>query len=598
MLKSKSTGIINVKNETKKRQLISKINSELKKGFLDNESLRKHYRRLYRDGTLSNTRFIRFPKKGWRLVETNVELNRRLKTIIPKIIGKGSLRILFVLRLLLGLLGEDNVERTPHYLISAPIIQSIRYTPRTSEPRSCIPESLIGKKMVLRNVWSLNHDKRKGYSIQQYTHPQQILAQFEKIFLKKVSSNLNKPSQSFFLNALKQQLLHYFPDKKFKTNQAISASLFELKESELDILVLASTTFYDIYKYKGVKYSQSSLKYIEKTYPKLCTFFAKIVVLEEGFLPPKKDMKFLVTVSSLRPSLDNFVKNYKNTRKIYQVFNLLNIPRKEMALSTGIMITIDDIFDAGLSVNLKLPKTKFMRENKNDAITNFALAVFKNVDVLRFIREEFGEINLPDPNNSQLIFTGQHRNGGEYSAIYEDGIVQGENQNGRPVRASLMVKNTMLEDQDRHIYDYLKIIHIPNDSFVYILIDITHPEDVRKSLIPNQKIKDVVILKGLGIINIGIYEGICGVKNLGQIYGALMQARRSSCRDKINFARNKLISYAIPIDDNIEKELEYLNNVLDDLGVTKDLTTANRAQIHEFLGRYVERYGKYLSSGL
>lgn len=338
------------------------------------------------------------------------------------------------------------------------------------------------------------------------------------------------------------------------------------------------------------------MKYIKKTYPGVFSFFSEIIVLEEGFLPPIKNLKFLVTVSSLRPSLDNLVKNFHRTRKICHVYNLLNIPRKEKALSTDCIITSDDVFEAGLSINFKLPKAKFMREDKNDAITNFVLAVFKNIDVLTFIREKFREIRIPNSNNSQLLFTGQHRKGGEYSAIYEDGIIQGKDQNGRPVKICLMVKNTMLENQDKHIKDYLKTIHIPNDSLVNILIDITHPRDVRKLLIPDQRIKDAVILRGLGIINIGIFEGFKGVKYLGQIYGALMQARISPCKDKIQFAKDKLLSYGIFIDNNTEKELIFLNNVLEDLGVTEDLTSANWGQLHEFLGKYVKRYGKYLSS--
>ncbi|MFX0051190.1 MAG: hypothetical protein ACFFAJ_17205 [Candidatus Hodarchaeota archaeon] len=579
-----------------KNELISKINENLKNGLLENKALRKHYRKLFHDGTLSKTRFIRFPKIGWRLIEINTELERQLLSIIPKKIGKGSLRILFILRLLLELLGEDINERKPHYLVSSPVIQSVRYTPRTNEPRNCIPESLVEKKLVLRNVWSLNYDKRNGYNNQQYACPQLIFYQFESIFLKKVSTNLKGLSKSFFLTALKQQFVRCFPNKKFKTSQAISANLFELKESELDVLILASTTFYDIYKYKGVKYPQASLKYIEKTNPELYTFFSKMIVLEGGFLPPMKDLKFLVTVSSLRPSLENLVNNYHTTRNLSRVYDLLNVPRKEGALSTSCIITINDIFEAGLSVNFKLSKAKFMREDKKDAITNFALAVFKNTDVLTFIRKKFREVRLPDSNNSELLFTGQHRNGGEFSAIYEDGIIRGKDQDGRPVRVSLMVKNTMLEDQDKHIRDYLKTMHIPNDSIVNILVDVTHPRDVRKILMPNQKIKDDVILNGLGIINIGIYEGFKGVKNLGQIYGVLMQARRSSCKDKVQFAKNKLINYGIPIDDDTKKELIVLNNILEDLRVTEDLNSANWGQIHEFLGKYVERYGKYLSS--
>lgn len=139
-LKNESNKEFDVKNNTGKNKLITEINEELKKGSLKNKDLRKQYRRLYHDGTLLKTRFIRFPKKGWRLVEKNGELENNLRSIFPGNFGKGSQRILLILRLLLELLGEDNIERIPHYIISTPIVQSIRYTPRTNKPRNCIPE--------------------------------------------------------------------------------------------------------------------------------------------------------------------------------------------------------------------------------------------------------------------------------------------------------------------------------------------------------------------------------------------------------------------------------------------------------------------------
>ena len=593
-MKSESIEISDVKNVFIKYHLISEINSELKKGILDNESLRKRYRRLYRDGTLANTRFIRFPRKGWRLVETNTKLEKELLSIIPQKTGMGSNRVLFTLKLFLDILCEENDKKTPHYLISSPIKQHIRFTPNTGEPRNCIPEGVVRKRLILRNVWSLNHDKRNGISNQQYTCPHQILFQFEKIFLKRVTTNLRGLAKSYYLNALKKQLKRSIPDKKFKTNQAISASLFELSIEEFDILILASTTFYDFYKYHGVKYPQSSLSFIRRTYPNLYTFYSKFIVLESGTLPPIDDLKFLVTVTSLKSSLNNLVNKYQITSRLSQILELLDTPRKRDALSTKIVIRTDDVFNASLFLDYKLVKKKLMREDKNNAITNFALALFKNKEVLTFIKKRFKDIKLPEVDNSHLIFTGQHRKGREYSSIYEDGIIQGKDNNGKMITISILVKNTMLEDPDKHIKDYLKSIHIPNDQHVFILIDITHPQDIRKISIPNPRMRNTIITEGLGLINIGIFEGFEGVKYLGLVYGALMQARRSSKTDKVAFAIKKLIGYGLDVDDRMREELIFLNNILNEIGIVGDLTQAKWGQIHRFLRKYVERYRKYL----
>lgn len=239
-----------------------------------------------------------------------------------------------------------------------------------------------------------------------------------------------------------------------------------------------------------------------------------------------------------------------------------------------------------------------MREDKNDAITNFALALFKNKNVLTFIKKRFNEIKLPEANNSHLVFTGQHRKGGEYSSIYEDGIIQGKDKNGKMVTISILVNNTMLEDPDKHIKDYLKSIHTPNDHHVFILIDITHPQDIQKLSALNRRIRNTVITEGLGLINIGIFEGFKGVNYLGQVYGSLMQAKRSAKTDTVHFAINQLIGYGFDVDDRMKEEIIFLNSILNEIGISGDLTQAKWGQIHRFLRKYVKRYRKYLCSDL
>ena len=74
-----------------------------------------------------------------------------------------------------------------------------------------------------------------------------------------------------------------------------------------------------------------------------------------------------------------------------------------------------------------------------------------------------------------------------------------------------------------------------------------------------------------------------------------MQARRSSKKDKVQFATNKLIGYGFDVDNGMKEELVFLNNILDDLEIREDITQARWGQILIFLRKYVKRYEKLLS---
>lgn len=557
------------------------------------DDMRLFFRIFYRFGLFGeNIRFMQFPNRKWELIAINPEIYGKILKIKKTDCKKDNGVTRRSLKLVIEVLNGSDLEKRPHYILTNPIRQVTSKVGRWNKSLDCIPPDLVGKRLIFRNINSFHYKKNYGYESSVFNRSGRICNRFEHEFLRKVTFNLSKRTKQRFFCELKKQLTVMIPGIKCNNSVVLSTNMYLLKIKEEELLKSAITVYWDMYKYAGSTVKEITVKRADK---ELTKFYNQIRVLPKGTTLPSRNLKFLITFSPLRFSLQNFFRRILSTKvdTLQKAFDLLNEPRKKHMYSTGIFIDSNFVLDKiGIIVN-PLSREYFMREDKNDGITSYVLAVFKNQVFIEILNELLkGKIDFTLAKHIVVEYTGQKRVT-SYSAIYEDGIIIGKDINGIEKRISLLVKRTDNRDFIKTLIDWLKVAHEPNCNIKYMLVDVTHPYDLELSEIDSE-ISNIIIKEECGLINIGFFEGFKGIKFLGQIYNALDISRRKKVRNPIIHAHMKLKSFGLDIPLAVIKDFDRL---FIESKVPQGLRNASHSDVLLFLKNWAKKYRREYSFG-
>jgi len=171
----------------------------------------------------------------------------------------------------------------PYYLITPPIEQ-IRI-----DSKDAIPKELVGKKVVLKNLKSINFDEDNGYGPKNFIDSRGVPTvpnTFEKLFLSRFKQNLSTRKRVRFYKGLVIQLKRSLPNYNWKLRRIsyiLSKIMFTLKFNENQIRNLAIRVFYDHYYYGGV--GKLIVTQLRPNHKKLFSFFEKHYVTSCSMFP-------------------------------------------------------------------------------------------------------------------------------------------------------------------------------------------------------------------------------------------------------------------------------------------------------------------------
>ncbi len=303
---------------------------------------------------------------------------------------------------------------------------------------------------------------------------------------------------------------------------------------------------------------------------------------------------YAITISQVSHDGLKELYNDDNTKSIDDILNALEDPRKTSAVFTQTYFGTKDV-KPPLIVNMK-DGDYYKNESKPDGQVAIIQALFQD-HVFTEMVNNYSNIKLPQ--NGIYEFKGQSRGKSSTSTVYED-VSSVKDNLGEKLNhnVNLLIKNSTERNKKRIIEDYIKSLNAPSDQSIFILVAITHPDDLdlEHPKIPDAAVKGISDYqegRRIGWIDIGISKGEDRLRNVSQIYGAVKYVRKSWKKEKdsekvIHEALKKLDLHQVKdVDiDNVRK----MNSLFDLHNIWSNPRNLNYRNFEKFVGDLVVNF--------
>ncbi|MFX0183124.1 MAG: hypothetical protein ACFE95_08600 [Candidatus Hodarchaeota archaeon] len=310
----------------------------------------------------------------------------------------------------------------------------------------------------------------------------------------------------------------------------------------------------------------------------------------------------------LTRSLISFRDLIENVSKINSLteayYFLLKARRKSIAPLKERIVSYDEVENLGFNIQTK-DKKHFYNERHPDGVIAYVQAALMDKDIINNLNKEFPGLNLPI--KAIFDFTSQSRIKRKFlvskiTPIFED-VSATFDKERKPLDISVfvLIKKSTEHLSSKNIIDYLKFIHDPlEEKRRILLITIIPPKYINPQNINPTVSREIKNSKDTGIIDIGIYLPLQGIKNFGMIFGALSWVRTSirihSKPDSSDGVLRKTMEILQDsgINDISFNEIEKLNSLFDEFSINNPREAAYDTFLN-FLKELIKVYGHELS---